>query len=349
MKKILALILALVMILALAACGNTAPAPAPAAAPAEQQSEETAPADTAEEPAKPVKIGYITSDPSSGFWKEVLESFQNACSEEGVELVYQIASDSAGMRSAYDSLLAQEVDIIVDGYSIEEIANAYAEEAVDTGMPFMAVAFNCPVEGAYSYGTSNDGMGVSFGEFAAESVKKEWDGQIDLIVTANAYTAVPAMASRTDKAVETLLETPGFEYLKDVEWVKIDTGLDTSTIGANTANTILSHPDAEHIVYIVCTDAFCPTIVNALADSGASDKVLMLSSDCTSTYIDYAKAAAASDEWSPWYGSLDLQTATYGNKLLAKALAILNGENPEAYTEHSGVMVTKYNINDFYG
>ena len=75
----------------------------------------------------------------------------------------------------------------------------------------------------------------------------------------------------------------------------------------------------------------------------------MLSSDCTTTYIAYAKEAAASSEWSPWYGSLDLQTATYGNKLLAKALAILNGENPEPYTEHSGVMVTKYNINDFYG
>ena len=347
MKKILALLLALAMILALSACGGTAPAPAPA--PAAQGGDAPAPADTPAEPAKPVKIGYITSDPSSGFWKEVLESLQNACQKQDVELVYQIASDSAGMRAAYDSLLAQNVDIIVDGYSIEEIANAYAEEAVDSGVPFMAVAFNCPVEGAYSYGTSNDGMGVSFGEFAAESVKKEWDGKIDLIITANAYTAVPAMASRTDKAVETLLATPGFEYLKDVEWVKIDTGLDTSTIGANTANTILSHPDAKNIVYIVCTDAFCPTIVNALADSGASDKVLMLSSDCTSTYIAYAKEAAASDEWSPWYGSLDLQTATYGDKLLAKALAILNGENPEPYTEHSGLMVTKYNINDFYG
>ena len=228
MKKILALLLALAMILALSACGGTTPAPAPA--PAAQGGDAPAPADTPAEPAKPVKIGYITSDPSSGFWKEVLESLQNACQKQGVELVYQIASDSAGMRAAYDSLLAQNVDIIVDGYSIEEIANAYAEEAVDSGVPFMAVAFNCPVEGAYSYGTSNDGMGVSFGEFAAESVKKEWDGKIDLIITANAYTAVPAMASRTDKAVETLLATPGFEYLKDVEWVKIDTGLDTSTI-----------------------------------------------------------------------------------------------------------------------
>lgn len=333
MKRILTLLLVLAMIFTLAACGGTA-------------SERPQGSD---EQTKPIKIGYITSDPSSGFWKEVLESFQNACNDADVELVYQIAKDSAGMRSAYDSLVTQEVDIIVDGYSIEEIANAYAEEAVETGMPFMAVAFNCPVEGAYSYGTSNDGMGVTFGEFAAESVKKEWNGQIDLIVTANAYTAVPAMTSRTDKAVETLLATPGFEYLEDVEWIKIDTGLDTSTIGSNTANMLLSHPDAKHILYIVCTDAFCPTIVNALADGNATDKVLMLSSDCTSTYIAYAKEAAASDEWAPWYGSLDLQTATYGYKLLEKVQAILNGENPEPFTEHSGVMVTKYNISDFYG
>ena len=44
-------------------------------------------------------------------------------------MIYQIAEDSAGMRSAYDSLITQQVDIIVDGYSIEEVANAYAEEA----------------------------------------------------------------------------------------------------------------------------------------------------------------------------------------------------------------------------
>lgn len=42
------------------------------------------------------KIGYITSDPSDGFWKEVLESFTAACEEQGVEMVYQIAKDSAG-------------------------------------------------------------------------------------------------------------------------------------------------------------------------------------------------------------------------------------------------------------
>ena len=343
MKKTLALLLAAAMLFTvlLAGCGGNSqdtPAPKAADSPAEE------PADV---PAS-FKIGYITSDPSDGFWKEVLESFQAACADAGVEMVYQIAKDSAGMRSAYDSLVAQQVDIIVDGYASEEIALAYAEEAVDTGMPFMAVSFNCPVEGVWSYGTSNDGLGEFFGNFAAEAVKEEWDGQVDLIVTANAYTAVPAMASRTDAAITTLMNTPGYEYLSDVEWVKIDTGLDTSTVGSNTANMLTSHPDAQHILYIVCTDTFCPVINNAVADANASDKVMMLSCDCTETYINYQKEQAASGEWSTWYGSIDLQTATYGNKLLDKITAIMNGENPEAYTEHSGVMVTAANINEYY-
>ena len=60
----------------------------------------------------------------------------------------------------------------------------------------------------------------------------------------------------------------------------------------------------------------------------------MLSCDCTETYIAYAKEHAASGEYAPWYGSIDLDTASYGYKLLDKVFAIMNGENPEAYTGH---------------
>lgn len=335
MKKFLAMLLAAAMVLCLAACGGD---PAPAAS--------DAPTDTpAEAPAEKQKIGFICSDASAGFWKEVLDSFSKAAEENNFEFTYQIVADSAGMRSAYDSMVAQQVDIIVNGYASEEIAVAYAEEAVDSGMPMLCVAFNCPVEGVYSYGTSNTGLGDSFGQYALDAINEQWDGALDLIVTCNAYTAVPAMAPRTDNAVD-VLNANGYE---DVEWVSIDTGLDTSTIGANISATLTSHPDAEKILIVVCTDSFCPTIVNAVEDAGFSDKVIMLSCDCTETYIEYAKDHNASGEWATWYGSIDLNTATYGYKLVDKVKAILDGTCDEVYTEHSGVLVTSANILDYYG
>lgn len=120
MKRKLSMLLAIAMLFCfvLSGCGEQAEDPVDSSAPSES-------GDAAD---GSFKIGYITSDPSDGFWKEVLESFTAACEEQGVEMIYQIAEDSAGMRSAYDSLITQQVDIIVDGYSIEEVANAYAEE-----------------------------------------------------------------------------------------------------------------------------------------------------------------------------------------------------------------------------
>ena len=303
---------------------------------------------TVEEEATVYKIGYITSDPAEGFWKDVLASLEAACEERGVEFVYQIADDATGMRSAYDSLVIQDIDMIVDGYALEELALAYAEEAVANGMPFMGVAFESPVEGAYSYGTSNDGLGEFFGEYAAEFINKEWDGQVDLIVTGNAYTMVPAMASRTDKAVEVLQNTEGFEYVKDVEWVKIDMESDVASLGVKTAALLTSHPDAEHILYITGTDSMVPNVITAIEDAGFEDKVMVLSCDDTETAQTYFRETAELGIYRPWYGSIDLTTSTYGYTLLDKIIAVLDGEDVEAYTEHSGVMITADNINEYY-
>lgn len=184
MKKILAMLLAAVMLFCLAACSST-----PAPAESQQPEASDAPADAPE--ANDLKVGFICSDASSGFWKEVLESFSKACEEAGVEFTYQIVADSAGMRSAYDSMVAQQVDIIVNGYASEEIAVAYAEEAVDSGMPMLCVAFNCPVEGVYSYGTSNTGLGDSFGSYALDAINAEWEGALDLIITSTPTPQFP--------------------------------------------------------------------------------------------------------------------------------------------------------------
>ena len=295
-------------------------------------------------PSYDFKVGYISADPSSGFWKEVLESLEAACKEKGIEFAYQIAKDTAAKRSAYDSLLTQGCDIIVDGYGDTNVVLGYADEAVEAGVPFVSVACIVDeVEGAYSYGTPDTHIGEIFGNFALNAIQEEWDGALDLIITCNIYT-YPVIIPRTDNGVQVLKDN-GYD---DVEWVQIDTGMDTSTIGASMSATLLAHPDAKNIVIFVATDAFCPTIVNVLEDSGFTDKVIMISSDCTEPFQNYAKEHHASGEWPAWYGSLDLQTSTYGYKLLDKVIAIMNGEDVPAVTLHSGVIVTADNVNDYF-
>ena len=348
MKKILAIVLALAMILALAACGSSQTTPA---APVQDETKtETSPAAAEAQPAAEAgesydfKVGYISADPSSGFWKEVLESLEAACKEKGIEFAYQIAKDTAAKRSAYDSLLTQGCDIIVDGYGDTNVVLGYADEAVEAGVPFVSVACIVDeVKGAYSYGTPDTHIGDIFGNFALNAIKEEWNGALDLIITCNIYT-YPVIIPRTDNGVQVLKDN-GYD---DVEWVQIDTGMDTSTIGASMSATLLAHPDAKNVVIFGATDAFCPTIVNVLEDSGFTDKVIMISSDCTEPFQTYAKEHHDSGEWPAWYGSLDLQTSTYGYKLLDEVIAIMNGEDVPPVTLHSGVIVTAANVYDYF-
>jgi ABC-type sugar transport system substrate-binding protein len=352
MKKYGLIVLSIVLCFAmiLGGCSKTKEASVP-----EEQTSGDAPGNTADtsgdnsgetvkESGKRIKVGFIVSDPSQGFWKEVLESLQAACEDNDVDFTYQIVKDSAQMRFAFDSLIAQQVDIILDGYALEEIAVAYAEEAVDKGIPFLGVAFKSPVEGAYSYGTSNEGLGEQLGKSAIEFIKKEWNGKVDLIITANAYTAVPAMASRTDRAAELILE----EFGSDIEWVKLDAEHDFTSFGSKTANTLTAHPGAKNIIYFACTDTVVPNIITAIEDAGFEEKVMLLSVDCTDTFKNYARETAKLGKYRPWYGSTDLDTATYGYKLLDKVFRILDGTEKDYYTEHTGVMITADNIDEHY-
>ena len=117
MKKWLAMLLASAMTLSLAACGGTLSNDPPA----KTENPGTSAPDKPED-AKAYKIGYLTPDTSSGFYQEVLASLQAACGEAGYELVYDIVADATEMRSAYDTLILQDVDFILEGYSTREVA-----------------------------------------------------------------------------------------------------------------------------------------------------------------------------------------------------------------------------------
>ena len=348
MKKWLALLLAGVMLLSLAACGGKTsdePSGSNPSTPADSSGTDQ-PGETNEK--KTYKIGYLTPDTSSGFYQEVLASLQAACAEAGHELVYDIVADATEMRSAYDTLILQNVDFILEGYSTREVAIPYVEEAVSSGVPIMTMCFDSGVEGAYAYGTSDQGMGIQFGETAKDIIENKWGGQLpDLIVLVSAFSLIPSMDIRVTQTVDTLAETyPG---VADVEVVKVDYQGSYDTVYQQAMDTFTAHPDAQRVLMVGAADSLCSYVISAIEVSGMEDKCYLISSDYSENFQNYVKETLAGGTERPWYGSLDLETSTYGYKVLNKIEQILAGTCEEVYTEHVPIMVTSDNYTELRG
>ena len=106
MKKTLAMLLAIMMLCALmAGCGQSnQPAASPAA------SEAAAENNGASEEAASFKVGFIVSDASSGFWKEVLESFEKACDDYLTEYVKEAKYKTLTPEPVAAYILAKETE-----------------------------------------------------------------------------------------------------------------------------------------------------------------------------------------------------------------------------------------------
>lgn len=345
MKKWLALLLAGAMALSLAACGKTPPDEHPDSKPGTAaDANEPGVADD----SKTYKIGYLTPDTSSGFYQEVLASLQAACTEAGHELVYDIVADATEMRSAYDTLVLQNVDFILEGYSTREVAIPYVEEAVSSGIPIMTMCFDSGVEGAYAYGTSDQGMGVQFGETAKDIIENKWNGQLpDLIVLISAFSLIPSMDIRVTQTVDTLAET--YPDIRNVEVVKVDYQGSYDTVYQQAVDTFTAHPDAQRVLMVGAADSLCSYVISAIEVSDMEDKCYLISSDYSENFQNYVRETLEAGTERPWYGSLDLETSTYGYKVLDKIEQILAGTCNEIYTEHIPIMVTSDNYTELRG
>jgi ribose transport system substrate-binding protein len=127
------------------------------------------------------RIGYAAQGQDTSFDREVLSGLAHAAEREHVELItvdnrYQ---PKIALRSA-DYLIREQVDLVIEFQTDDQIAPAIAAKYLEAGIPFIAI--DIPHPGATYFGANNYQAGLMGGNYLGRWAKKHWNGEPDQIL-----------------------------------------------------------------------------------------------------------------------------------------------------------------------
>jgi ribose transport system substrate-binding protein len=127
------------------------------------------------------RIGYAAQGQDASFDKEVRTGLVRAAEREHIELLvvdnrYQ---PKIALRTA-DYLIKEQVDLVIEFQTDEQIAPAIASKYMQANIPFIAI--DIPHPGATYFGANNYQAGLLGGHYLGRWAKRHWDGEVDEIL-----------------------------------------------------------------------------------------------------------------------------------------------------------------------
>ncbi len=127
------------------------------------------------------RFGYAAQGTDYQFSKEVSESLQRAAAAEGIELICldNRYNPKTAQRNA-DLLVREEVDLVIEFQTDENIAPILAAKYREAGIPLIAI--DIPHPGATYFGANNYEAGLIGGRHLGRWAKQTWHGDVDEVV-----------------------------------------------------------------------------------------------------------------------------------------------------------------------
>ena len=277
---------------------------------------------------KPLKIGYYGLSPTQAFFKQIWESIDAHCKERGYELVsFYTDADPAKMRSAYDQMVTQQVDCIIDGNAYADIILPFAEQSVANGINYIACFVTYDNPEIYTFGPSNVDMGIASGTYLGNIVKDEWGGQVDLILECGTFSAGADITVRLTSGADTLgtiVDTSKAEILQ----LDVPSG-NMSAAYQLVMDALTAHPNMKTVIFCQ-TDDIASSAFAAVEAAGQGENVVGVGNDCVDAAQEYwATAIKEGNMKVPWRGSVYLDTYAYGGLLVDMAENIVAGKQEE--------------------
>ena len=356
MKKLLAVVMAAVMVLSLAACGGAA-ATTDAAPAATEAAKEEAKAEAAAEavteaaaeaasagkegPYKVALMLYSSEDEATDVIKEGVISAAEAA---GVELIIgDNAGDATKTAALLQNMLLQEPDAIIDATWDQSVGLSTSAQCKEAGIPL----FTCDVEYdeyAHLIGANNYTSGRKNGEYVAEWVAANWDGQVEDVLALCEMAGGEGVRSRCQGSLDVLDEKGMLPSEDHITW-QDGKGL-TDPSKTLTIDYLTAHPDSHKIFIIPNNDGSALGAYNAALTMGREDDVCI----CSFNADSYAVEHFATTEEDSWKGTVNFNLGGYGDIAIPAIVEILSTgvDNFDHELNTETFVIDRSNAKDYY-
>lgn len=292
--------------------------------------------------SEPITVGFANINERGSFGKMVLSNMKETAAERGYNIIcVDNNSDGATAVANADTLLAMNVDMMIEFNVDGSVAPVIMEKFNEAGVPVIAI--DIPHEGAIFFGANNSYAGVLAGETAGDWIIKNWGGEVDYVVLIIQPVSGPTVAPRVGMFPEGL-RNKGIEF-DDSMIVQIDGQNDAQFTQARFADFLLAHPDAEKIAVATINDVAASGVYAAAEIAGRADNIVLVSQNATADFVEPMYAANGETNW---IASIAYFPNRYGEFVFNIIDKMVAGEELEDtyYIDH--IAITWDNIKEWY-
>ena len=216
------------------------------------------------------KIGLTVWTMQDTFTVQLHDGVVKAGKDLGCEV---IPLDNEGGKEVDNTrtLLSKNIDGAIMCYWDPNLAKTSIDLLKEKNIPTLAV--DVPMSGVGFLGVNNYDVGFKAGDWLADWVIKNWDGQLDLLVVINSPTEGEVVAQRFQGQEDAILKK--IDYPKDkIEYA--DGGGWADGAIQVTRPILAKYPDAKKIAFVVENDPCVMGITTALQEAGKAENAVMV-------------------------------------------------------------------------
>jgi ribose transport system substrate-binding protein len=285
------------------------------------------------------RIGYAAQGQDTSFDREVRVGLTRAAEREQVELIvadnrYQ---PKIALRSA-DSLMREQLDLIIEFQTDEVIAPAIATKYLEAKIPFIAI--DIPHPGATYFGANNYKAGLIAGHYLGRWARKHWEGEADEVLLIELHRAGSLPRARIRGVITGINEV--MRMPEGTRTIPIDgDGQFQATL--ERVRKHLRETKAKRILVGAANDSSALGALRAFQEAGRASNCAIVGQN--------GEPEARAELRSPatrLIASVAYFPEKYGDGLIRLALDILGGKAvpPAVFTSHQ--LITSENVDHLY-